>query len=82
MMVSTDNSLEILKQYSDKITIISQENHGLASALNAGIKQMKGIWFKWFSPDDIMYPYTILTLIDEAKNNPNTILYSNWEHNR
>ena len=76
---STDNSLEILQQYSDKITIISQENYGLASALNLGIRKMKGIWFKWFSPDDVMYPYTILTLINEAKNNPNTILYSNWE---
>jgi len=76
---STDNSLEILQQYSDKITIISQENHGLASALNTGIKQMKGDWLKWFSPDDIMYSYTIKTLVDEAKNNPNTIFYSNWE---
>ena len=76
---STDNSLEILQQYSDKITIISQENHGLASALNLGIRKMKGIWFKWFSPDDVMYPYTIRTLINEAKNKPNTILYSNWE---
>ena len=62
---STDNSLEILQQYSDKITIISQENHGLAFALNIGIKQMKGDWFKWFSPDDIMYSYTIKTLVDE-----------------
>jgi len=75
---STDNSLEILQQYSDKITIMSQKNHGLASALNLGIRKMKGIWFKWFSPDDIMYPYTIQTLIDEAKNKHNTILYSNW----
>ena len=47
---STDNSLEILESYSDKITIISQENKGLASALHTGIKQMKGDWFKWFSP--------------------------------
>jgi glycosyltransferase involved in cell wall biosynthesis len=76
---STDNSLEILKQYSKKITIISQENHGLASALNIGIKQMKGDWFKWFSPDDVMYSYTIKTLVDEAKKHSNTIVYSNWE---
>jgi len=76
---STDNSLAILKSYSDKITIISQENHGLTSALNAGIKQMKGKWFKWFSPDDIMYTHTIETLVDTAKKYPNTIVYSNWE---
>tara|TARA_B110000438_G_scaffold36134_1_gene35929 strand:+ start:67 stop:939 length:873 start_codon:yes stop_codon:yes gene_type:complete len=76
---STDNSLEILQQYSNQITIISQENHGLASALHLGIRKMKGIWFKWFSPDDVMYPHTIETLVDTAKKYPNTIIYSNWK---
>jgi glycosyltransferase involved in cell wall biosynthesis len=76
---STDNSLEILKQYSDKITILSQKNHGLASALNLGISKMKGHWFKWFSPDDVMYPHTIQTLVDVTKKYSDTILYSNWE---
>ena len=76
---STDNSLEILKSYSKKITIISQKNQGLASALNAGIKQMQGKWFKWFSPDDVMYSHTIETLVNAAKKYPNSIIYSNWE---
>ena len=40
---------------------------------------MKGDWFKWFSPDDVMYFNTIETLIGKVKNHPdNTILYSNW----
>jgi glycosyltransferase involved in cell wall biosynthesis len=76
---STDNSLEILEFYSDKTTIISQTNHGLASALNVGIKQMKGKWFKWFSPDDVMYPCAIETLVDMARKNSDTIVYSDWE---
>jgi glycosyltransferase involved in cell wall biosynthesis len=77
---STDNSLEILKSYSDKITIISQKNEGLASALNAGIKEIQGKWFKWFSPDDLMYPSTISSLVKEYdKLDKNTIIYSNWE---
>ncbi len=76
---STDSSPDILERYSDKINIISQKNQGLASALNLGISKMKGDWFKWFSPDDVMYSNTIETLIDEAKNHSdNTILYSNW----
>jgi len=76
---STDASSDILERYSDKISIISQKNQGLASALNLGISKMKGSWFKWFSPDDVMYSNTIKTLIDEAKNHPdNTIIYSNW----
>ena len=77
---STDESPEILKQYSDKITILTQKNQGLSSALNTGIDSMSGIWFKWFSPDDIMYPEAIENLVDTAKNlDNNTIIYSNWD---
>jgi len=77
---STDSSKEILKQYSGKIKVISQENKGLASALNTGIKVITGKWFKWFSPDDILYPHAIETLVSELKNLlENTIIYSNWD---
>jgi glycosyltransferase involved in cell wall biosynthesis len=76
---STDSSPDILKKYSDKVNIFSQQNSGLASALNLGISKMNGDWFKWFSPDDVMYPYTIETLIDIAKKHSDTLIYSNWE---
>jgi O-antigen biosynthesis protein len=77
---SADNSLEILRSYSDKIIIISQSNNGLASALNAGIAKMSGKWFKWFSPDDVMNNNMIEKLVSAAQNLPeNTIVYSNWE---
>lgn len=77
---SKDNSLSILKQYGDRIIILSQENQGLASALNLGVKRMTGKWLKWFSPDDILYPDALATLVNGAKKLPlNTIVYSNWE---
>ena len=76
---SEDSSLDVLKKYSNKIHIFSQENQGLASSLNLGISKLKGSWLKWFSPDDVMYPYTIETLVDETKkHSKDTILYSNW----
>ena len=76
---SEDSSLDILKKYSNKIRIFPQENQGLASSLNLGVSKIKGNWLKWFSPDDIMYPYTIETLVGEAKkHSDNTIFYSNW----
>jgi len=76
---STDDSLEILKQYEDKIIILNQKNMGLAEAVNAGIKKMSGHWLKWLSPDDILYPNAVEILVKEAKKIPeNTILYSNW----
>ena len=76
---STDSSSDILKRYSDKVNVFSQKNNGLATALNLGISKMNGHWFKWFSPDDVMYSYTIETLVDEAKKfSDDIIIYSNW----
>lgn len=74
---STDRSDEILGKYSDKITIISQSNKGLAAALNTGISKMTGKWFKWFSPDDVMYPNCLEELVNHS--GPDTIVYSNWD---
>ena len=77
---SNDNSLKILKKYSDRIKIIHQSNQGLAVALQAAMRKIKGGWFKWFSPDDVLYPEAIETLVRTAKKLPtNTIIYSNWE---
>ena len=77
---STDTSLEILKNYSDKLKILSQENNGLYSALKLGISKVQGKWCKWFSPDDVLYPHAIEIQVNEAeKYSDNTILYSNWD---
>jgi len=77
---STDSSTEILHRYSDKITIISQKNSGLAYALNRGIAIIKGNWVKLFSADDMLYPDAIQILVNEIKKLPkNTIVYSNWD---
>ena len=77
---STDASLEILKQYEDKIIIIDQKNMGLSQAVNAGIKKMSGHWLKWLSPDDTLHLDAVEILAEQAKKLPeNTILYSNWE---
>ena len=77
---STDTSLEILKNYSDKLKILSQENNGLYSALKLGISKIQGKWCKWFSPDDVLYPHAIEIQVNEAeKYSDNTILYSNWD---
>ncbi len=77
---STDSSPDILKKYSDSVIVLSQKNGGLASALNLGISKMKGHWFKWFSPDDIMFPNTLEQLVDAAKYfSDNVIVYSNWQ---
>ena len=79
---STDSSKNILKKFQDKIKVILKENGGTASALNVGIKNMTGEWFKWLSADDLLYPNAVEELVKAAKkkSNPkNSILYSNFE---
>lgn len=51
---STDNGKteEIAKSYGEKIRYIYKENGGVSSALNLGIKEMKGEYFSWLSHDD------------------------------
>ncbi|KFM14536.1 glycoprotein 3-alpha-L-fucosyltransferase [Marine Group I thaumarchaeote SCGC RSA3] len=78
---STDNSLKILENYSDKIRIFSKQNGGTASAFNLGIKNMTGEWFKWLSADDVLYPNAVKELISEAKKTKDTkkIWYGNYD---
>ena len=49
---STDNTDEIALSYGDKIRYFKKENGGVSSALNLGIKEMKGEYFSWLSHDD------------------------------
>lgn len=78
---SKDNSLKILKSFDEKIKIISKKNGGTATALNTGIREMSGEWFKWVSADDVLYPNAIEELILEAQKleNKNYIFYSNYD---
>ena len=77
---STDDSLKILKKYNDKIKIISKKNQGLAKSLNTALKKISGKWFIWVSPDDVLFPEAIETLVNQTKKlSENYIVYSNWE---
>lgn len=51
---SNDNGKteEISLNYGDKIRYIQKQNGGVSSALNVGIKEMKGEYFSWLSHDD------------------------------
>ncbi len=46
---------EIAFSYGDRITYLVKSNGGSSSALNYGIKHMKGEWFSWLSHDDLYY---------------------------
>ena len=56
---STDNSGKICDEYKkkdDRIKVIHQENGGVSSARNTGIKNAKGMFIGFVDPDDWIYP--------------------------
>lgn len=56
---STDNSHIILDKYSSQIHIIIQENQGVQSARQQGLKYASGEWICFLDSDDILLPETL-----------------------
>ena len=76
---STDNTEDIAKSYGDKIRYFSKENGGVSSALNLGIRHMRGEYFSWLSHDDVYYPQKIEENISAIKDCPGRIVYSDYD---
>ena len=73
---STDNSLDILREYAEKdnrITIINKQNQGAATARNAGLKKATGEYVIFFDSDDFMSERTLEELFKSSKENSTDI---------
>lgn len=42
--------------FGQRIRYVEKENGGVATALNAGVEEMRGEFFSWLSHDDLYYP--------------------------
>lgn len=51
---SKDNSLEILRTFGDKITVITGPNEGGNAARNKGIRRASGKWIQFLDADDCL----------------------------
>jgi len=79
---STDNSLKLLEKFSDKIKVIHKKNGGTPTALNVGIKNMSGDWFKWLSADDLLKENAVEVFLKESyeiTDKESCIFYSNYD---
>ena len=74
---STDNSLEILKEFSlndSRIRIIDQKNAGCGAARNRGIDEIYGDYCYFFDPDDYLLPDALEKLYKNACSNDSDLV--------
>jgi len=65
---STDDSLSILKQIKDdRLRVYSQLNQGACVARNRGIGEAKGVFVKFLDSDDVLYPESIATQVEQMQ---------------
>ncbi len=54
---STDNSVEIIKQYEDQLTYwVSEQDEGQSDAINKGFRMATGEILAWLNSDDVYLP--------------------------
>jgi glycosyltransferase involved in cell wall biosynthesis len=67
---STDNTLEILKGYGDRIRYVSEKDKGLADAVNKGLAKATGDIIGWLNSDDLYRPGTLAKVMGYFSANP------------
>jgi glycosyltransferase involved in cell wall biosynthesis len=76
---STDNSLQILQQYGDKIKVIVQKNGGPAAARNTAMRAATGDFIAFNDSDDIWLPGKLSTQINYLLAAPEIgLCYTSW----
>jgi glycosyltransferase involved in cell wall biosynthesis len=73
---STDNSLDVLSHYDDRVRVIRKTNGGLASARNACCHAAQGKYIALMDADDICMPERIAMQVSYMEQNPGIVMCS------
>lgn len=71
----------LVAAHGDAVRYVTKPNGGVASALNVGLREMRGEYFSWLSHDDLYLPAKISAQMERMQQEPaGTILYCDVEH--
>jgi glycosyltransferase involved in cell wall biosynthesis len=59
----------IARAYGERVRYFAKENGGVASALNLGLREMRGSYFAWLSHDDVFLPEKTSLQVDFLRKN-------------
>lgn len=72
---STDNSVEIVQRYADKISHwTSRKDNGQAEAINEGFERATGEYVAWLNSDDLYLPGCIQKAVEALEANPDVAM--------
>ncbi|MEM1239927.1 MAG: glycosyltransferase [Cyanobacteria bacterium P01_H01_bin.26] len=68
---STDETIEILKSYGDRLTWLSESDNGQTDAINKGFTFTKGTIRAYLNSDDVLLPDAISKVVHYLQTHPN-----------
>jgi glycosyltransferase involved in cell wall biosynthesis len=76
---STDNSIDILRQFGDKIIVLQQANQGPAAARNTGMRIASGQFIAFNDSDDLWLPGKLTAQVSYLQQHPDIgLCYCQW----
>lgn len=78
---STDQTLDIIKKYEDRITYwVSEKDSGQSEAINKGLERATGNLFNWLNADDILEPDALRQVALEFATKDVDVIYGWCRH--
>ncbi len=72
---STDNTVEIIKKYNDKIDYwVSEKDRCHSEAINKGFRKATGDIINWINSDDQLMPGALHKIAEHFVNNPDAVI--------
>jgi glycosyltransferase involved in cell wall biosynthesis len=78
---STDNSMEVIKKYADRISFwVSEKDRGQSHAINKGLDHCTGHIFNWINSDDLLMPGALWAVAEKWMERPGCIVAGHTEY--
>jgi len=76
---STDNTVDLIRAYGERVTLLTQKNQGSAVARNAGIAAARGEYIAFLDSDDVWLPGKLSTQVRYLEQQPGIgMIYGRW----
>ena len=75
---STDNTLDVLRSYGDRLQWISEPDRGQVDAINKGLRSLTGDVVGWLNSDDLLLPGALARVAEAFQSRPE----AEWVHGR